>query len=503
MPATRKRAKPSSKPPSKPPSSHSHFVGNKKSKPDPLAVIVPEASSTSEDKELSVYLKTLVQSAPRPESALKQAHIVSAHNDAAPPQSEIPLVPQNDMGQNGLPQNGAPVPPKVPLNKDEAGFLSDVEDDVIPQVATIGEDEEEVEDDDGDELSDIAPGDNNTLLTQDVTQNISPKKLKQGAGSQKILKTDFEYIPLALFAKRCTRLATCIINMFPEDPNFAVDLFSSELVRLSEEGRGDEMIAALDKVSKNVCTRDRLLRFMSYGISAVRFDIGKEARTRTSQYFDIPGVHSPNEIVEYFASDVNWLLGDRRYHHGQLDLKGRTSNNMPFRTPIISSTLRGYLIENKTKQDRLLVAYLKRIRRIPLPLIGMVTVLIGHVLQEYASGRRVETYISVNNLASHYRAVIITLRELEKKAPVFTEVLQTELYKDMMTAGPEVVPPQTYNYTDLDAVALAEQRKQEGMRSSRLLAESLLRASSTSSSAGASNQGDSGDDMNSAETFTA
>jgi len=38
---------------------------------------------------------------------------------------------------------------------------------------------------------------------------------------------------------------------------------------------------------------------MSYGSSAVRFDMGKEARIRVCQHFGIPGALSPPDIVKY------------------------------------------------------------------------------------------------------------------------------------------------------------------------------------------------------------
>ena len=37
---------------------------------------------------------------------------------------------------------------------------------------------------------------------------------------------------------------------------------------------------------------------MSYGTSAIRLDIGKEARIRTAQFFNIPGSLSQTEIVK-------------------------------------------------------------------------------------------------------------------------------------------------------------------------------------------------------------
>jgi len=36
---------------------------------------------------------------------------------------------------------------------------------------------------------------------------------------------------------------------------------------------------------------------MSYGVCAVRLDLGKEARIRTGQFFDIPGTRDQVETV--------------------------------------------------------------------------------------------------------------------------------------------------------------------------------------------------------------
>lgn len=53
-----------------------------------------------------------------------------------------------------------------------------------------------------------------------------------------------------------------------------------------------------------------------------------------------------------------------------------TTDNLPFRTPLLGHILRGYFIEGRPKQDSLLIARLHRERRIPLALIVMVTVLV-------------------------------------------------------------------------------------------------------------------------------
>lgn len=72
---------------------------------------------------------------------------------------------------------------------------------------------------------------------------------------------------------------------------------------------------------------------MNYGSCLVCLDIGKEARIRTGQFFDIPGNHMQNETVRSTCtpslfsnllfcqiSVVNWLLRDRKFHHSEVDL---------------------------------------------------------------------------------------------------------------------------------------------------------------------------------------
>ncbi|KIK58875.1 hypothetical protein GYMLUDRAFT_245654 [Collybiopsis luxurians FD-317 M1] len=47
-----------------------------------------------------------------------------------------------------------------------------------------------------------------------------------------------------------------------------------------------------------------------------------------------------------------------------------------------------------------------------------------------------------------------TLTTLQEKALAYVDLLQTDLYKEMITPGPEIVPPQTYNYESLNSLAL-------------------------------------------------
>ncbi|KAJ3991225.1 hypothetical protein F5050DRAFT_1812790 [Lentinula boryana] len=84
----------------------------------------------------------------------------------------------------------------------------------------------------------------------------------------------------------------------------------------------------------------------------------------------------------------------------------------------------------------------------------MLTVLIQHALQEFSSGYKIENPLSNTNLRSHYRAVMSTLTALQEKAPAYVDLLQTGLYNQMITLGPEIIPPQTYNYGSLNSLAL-------------------------------------------------
>lgn len=133
-------------------------------------------------------------------------------------------------------------------------------------------------------------------------------------GTSKVLISSFSSPKLAIFAKRCTRMATCIVNMCPEDPLFSWSTLKEEMKRLVEEGRGEEFVKDLAEINKDPNLSNRLVHFvsnlhvcvncysldspkMSYGTSAVHLDFGKEARIRTGEFFDIPSKHSQHEIV--------------------------------------------------------------------------------------------------------------------------------------------------------------------------------------------------------------
>ncbi|KIK49781.1 hypothetical protein GYMLUDRAFT_253574 [Collybiopsis luxurians FD-317 M1] len=404
--------------------------------------------SGKKDIDVSSYMSTLLKAAPGAENLDPKAE---GHGRGL----------ESARSSYSCLDNGSFTDPIVDahrLNSAEQEFLDDVNSEGAVDKAKAnlseeagGQEEEEGSNGAGDAGQDGQDEDrkDDNMTVEDVTPHAGPKKVKSNL-SNKVLLSEFADPKLALFAKRCARAATCIINMCPEDPSFCMPVFLEEMDRLRAEGRAEQLLESLAKIDKDPDTRDPIVAKMCYGTSAVRHDVGREARIRTGQFFDIPGSLSQSETI----SVVNWLLKDRRYHNGEVDVVKRTSNNRPFRSPLLGLLLRGYLVQGKPKQDRLLLSKLQRDERIPLPFIAMCTVLIGHSLQEFSSGYKVENEFSASNLASHYRAVVSTLNTLQQNAPAYVDLLQSDLYEQMMTAGPEVVPPQSYDYDALNAFAL-------------------------------------------------
>ncbi|KAJ3727854.1 hypothetical protein C8R42DRAFT_638949 [Lentinula raphanica] len=300
--------------------------------------------------------------------------------------------------------------------------------------------------------------------------------------SSKIRASDFDNPRLAIFAKRTTRMATCLVNLCPEDSTFMWSMFKEELAKLIAERRGVGYLSSLRKIESNPETLDEFRKFMvlftsktqmSYGICAIRLDIGKEVHIRTSQFFNIPGQMTPPEVI----SSVTWLLEGRRYHNYDVNLEARTVHRpqLPFRSNLMAMILRGYFVEGNPKQDQRLVAKLNADKRIPLPLIAMIAVLvchplpfmyevfaenvnikIGHVIKEWAAGYKTEIPFAAGVLSSHYTAVMGTLTEMETDSPKYTKRLQEYLYREMITMGKTVIPSEKYDYNALERFAEEE-----------------------------------------------
>ena len=59
-------------------------------------------------------------------------------------------------------------------------------------------------------------------------------------------------------------MATCVVDMFPENAFFAWDTFTDQFQQVVDEGRGKEMIEALKVVVDNGDKKDELIRFVRF-----------------------------------------------------------------------------------------------------------------------------------------------------------------------------------------------------------------------------------------------
>lgn len=102
------------------------------------------------------------------------------------------------------------------------------------------------------------------LIIKDITSYAGSNcKGKKDKRSDKVLLSEFENPKLALFAKCCARLATCLVTMCPEDALFSWPTFTEEFERLVKEGRRPDFVASLEKINDDSEHRDKLVRFVS------------------------------------------------------------------------------------------------------------------------------------------------------------------------------------------------------------------------------------------------
>ncbi|KAF5358721.1 hypothetical protein D9757_013035 [Collybiopsis confluens] len=338
------------------------------------------------------------------------------------------------------------------LNGDENNFLRELDQALEPpQLPNNGkiiqgeedDDEELTEEDESlGTMDDDGQEPNNMLPVKDITKRGKRRssRRRQGGKKPKVLLKEFDNDDLPLLAKRCARMGTCIINMFPDNKLFAWALFSDKLREMAAEGAADDMVRYLKEISSNSNKRKDLVTFMSYGPSSIRFDIGKE------------------------SSAVSWLMANRRYHEGDVNIAAHTTNGLPFQTSLIGGILRGYFIDGKPSQDELLIAHLKSQQTIPLSLIAMIVTLIGNAIQEYAIGYKQPIVKKLIHVWS-YTAIVKTLKDIEMKTPAYYSLMQARLWKEMKLYNAYGLesqhgrsrdcPPQVYNYDALTAYALS------------------------------------------------
>ncbi|KAF5374552.1 hypothetical protein D9757_012416 [Collybiopsis confluens] len=391
--------------------------------------IAPPSVVKGDTKQLTSYEPILVEGAPGPENSRKTEAVgMSSY--------------EQDFLNDVVPSGGT-IQRSVPVGSNKSSEIN------TELVETFSEDEEDEDEEDG-------PDDQ--MIVEDVTGPEKKKQKRHKGANEKILQNDFENPELARFAKRCARMGTCILNMYPHrDCMFAWKLFSSELHKLAEDGSNEDLLESFLALSADGGERKKLITFMNYGPSGIRWDIAVQVRIRVGQFFGIPGSMSEDAII----TAVNWLVKSRNYHHGDIDLLSQTCNTKPFTLPLIGLVLRGYFIDANPEQDQIMLDYLRNLERIPIRLIAMITALIGHALQEYTLGAKTRTDIPLTfkNLSPHYNQIFDTLMKIQVKVPDYIDYLETTLYMDMMTAGAETLPIQTYDYDELNAFALGKKQR--------------------------------------------
>lgn len=101
------------------------------------------------------------------------------------------------------------------------------------------------------------------MIVEDITKPAKNQRRLSQKKPPKVLLSDLEDPVLAQFAKRCARMATCVVDMFPSDSFFAWDLFSAQVDKMEEEGMGNNMGASLDALSENQLERIKLVKYVS------------------------------------------------------------------------------------------------------------------------------------------------------------------------------------------------------------------------------------------------
>lgn len=99
-------------------------------------------------------------------------------------------------------------------------------------------------------------------MIEDLTPKVKTLK-KRNDSNSKVKLSEFLDAKLPLFAKRCARMATCIVDLCPEEKLFSWPVFTEEIHRLGEEGRADSFLEYLDEIKEDPDTRDRFLTFVS------------------------------------------------------------------------------------------------------------------------------------------------------------------------------------------------------------------------------------------------
>jgi hypothetical protein len=100
-------------------------------------------------------------------------------------------------------------------------------------------------------------------VVEEVTSRAKLSRRKSNTHTQKVLESHFKNQKLAKLAKQCTRMATCVVNLCPEDSLFCWPIFEDEVKRFEEEGRAKGFLESLAEINGNPDARDQLLRLVN------------------------------------------------------------------------------------------------------------------------------------------------------------------------------------------------------------------------------------------------
>ncbi|KAJ3822949.1 hypothetical protein F5880DRAFT_1613310 [Lentinula raphanica] len=438
-------------------------------------------SKASTSKAPTKSLKSSTSKSSKSKSSKKETKTKKGSSAASKSSSLPEKKPTKDSQGNYMTTLNTVAPPKeVPqafgdilLNEDERN--ADLGDDVLELYNSeddrnkfkAGSDKDEDMNSEEEESSDdnmvVESGSDNNMIVKDATQpekKKKKKKQKKGNSATKILESQFENVELARLGKSSVRMSICILDMWPKDEEPDLDLFTEELVKT----KNDEVLQSLKKITSSPNPDDVkvLLRFMNYGSSQVRSDLGKIIRILVAQYFEL-SVSRGEEAQEQVADKVKWLLKKKKYHQ-KVDIKKRTYKGAPFSSPLIGKILRAYFVDSPSYQDVFLIKYMKRKRIVPLRLVVMITTLIEHAILEWNGGYKVKIHLTRANTEDRYNELWRTVELTEENAKTYIEDLGSDLYEDMMSNHVEDDLIPVYDYKAIEAEAQAKRAECQRLR---------------------------------------
>ncbi|KAJ3738296.1 hypothetical protein EV360DRAFT_76945 [Lentinula raphanica] len=359
------------------------------------------------------------------------------------------------------------------LGDDVVEILDSEDDNKNEGIQNLSEEEEEADAGYLSEIDFFREGEGETakwddnMKVEDITKSVQKRRRSEGATASssassrtkgKILETDFEDVELAHLAKSSVRLAICIDDMWPQGDKPSLKLLRQELGKMKNK----DLLISLQKLTQSPQEKDKLIRFMNYASSQVRFDISVPTRLLVAEYFQLSGGKGQPGLEEV-AARANWLLKDQRYHE-KVDLENLTSDKNPFTSPLIGKILRVHFVDSASYQDKFLRKRFKTTKQIPPRLIVLIATLIDHAISEWISGTRIVIYLTRANVVMRYCNILRTMAITEKESPDYVKMISKSLYTELRSRdfGLDQEAPK-YDYAKLTAYTQEELKRLESL----------------------------------------